>query len=184
MHELSAPPESKTNFEATTPPRHDTLTTPPTPVQLPHRSSGRPRTTKLNHKTPRRPPATMDNFGVIELAGPKTAATPGWAYVPDAAPLHHGPSTGRKRAAARGQGLSLSDQSAREEARVRRELEGLDREGSGRDAIAVPARGRGEFSSVAVPWFDVRSFACFGVLWGTCADWDRVVQRRENIPRT
>ena len=115
----------------------------------------------------------MNNFGVIELAGPKTAATPGWAYVPDAAPLHHGPSTGRKRAAARGQGLSLSDQSAREEARVRRELEGLVREGSGRDAIAVPARGRGEFSSVSLPFgFNFPSFCVFqGRLGVPFADW-------------
>ena len=86
----------------------------------------------------------MNNFGVIELAGPKTTATPGWAYVPDAGPVHHGPATGRKRAAARGQGLSLSDQSAREEARVRRELEGLDKRGVG--GILSPSRRGGGVS--------------------------------------
>lgn len=86
----------------------------------------------------------MNNFGVIEVAGPKTAATPGWAYVADAAPIQHASSTGRKRAAARGQGLSLTDQSAREEAKIRKELEGLDRESSRDVVIPVPAKGRGE----------------------------------------
>ena len=86
----------------------------------------------------------MNNFGVIEVAGPKTAATPGWAYVPDAGPIQHAGSTGRKRAAARGQGLSLSDQSAREETRIRRELEALDREGNKDVVIPIPAKGRGQ----------------------------------------
>ncbi|MBE3043154.1 hypothetical protein IMZ48_11400 [Candidatus Bathyarchaeota archaeon] len=88
----------------------------------------------------------MNNFGVIEVAGPKTAATPGWAYVADAAPAQHAAGTKRKRAAARGKGLSLTDQSAREEARVRRELEGLDREGNKDVVIPVPAKGRGKLS--------------------------------------
>lgn len=97
-----------------------------------------------NTKLPGNRPRKMNNFGVIELAGPKTTATPGWAYVADAAPVQQAASTGRKRAAARGHGLSLSDQSAREEARVRKELEGLDREGNRDVVIPVPANGRGE----------------------------------------
>lgn len=94
----------------------------------------------------------MNNFGVIEVAGPKTSATPGWAYVADAAPIQQAASTSRKRAAARGQGLSLSDQSAREAAKIRKELEGLDREGSRDVVIPVPTKGRGEH----FPSYDLR----------------------------
>jgi hypothetical protein len=41
----------------------------------------------------------------------------------------------------------LSDQSARQEARVRKELEALDKEGGsvGREGIVIPARKSGEF---------------------------------------
>ncbi|CAI4216438.1 unnamed protein product [Parascedosporium putredinis] len=86
----------------------------------------------------------MENFGLIELASAKTTVAPGWAYVPDrtansAATIQ---TTGRKRAAARGKGLSLSDQTAREEAKIRKELEALDREGSRDVVIPVPAKGR------------------------------------------
>jgi zinc finger HIT domain-containing protein 1 len=91
----------------------------------------------------------MDNFGVIELASTKTTSAPGWAYVPDraqkaaaAAAAEHPPN--RKRATrTQGKGLSASDQSARVEARVRKELGELEREG-GRD-IPIPARKGGEF---------------------------------------
>jgi zinc finger HIT domain-containing protein 1 len=88
----------------------------------------------------------MDNFGVIEIASSRTTAAPGWAYVPDLAtnPTAALQPTGRKRAAARGQGLSFSDQTAREEARVRKELEALDKEGSRDVVIPVPAKGRGK----------------------------------------
>ncbi|KAM4059444.1 HIT zinc finger domain-containing protein [Hirsutella rhossiliensis] len=79
----------------------------------------------------------MNSFGVIELAGGKTTAAPGWAYVPDT-----GPNPGsagiqpanRKRARnAPGVGLSLGDLSARQEAKARKEVEALDRDG-GRDS--------------------------------------------------
>lgn len=88
----------------------------------------------------------MDNFGVIEIASSRTTAAPGWAYVPDLAanPTTALQPTGRKRAAARGQGLSFLDQTAREEARVRKELEALDKEGSRDVVIPVPAKGRGK----------------------------------------
>ncbi|SPN96975.1 uncharacterized protein DNG_00495 [Cephalotrichum gorgonifer] len=87
----------------------------------------------------------MNNFGVIEIAVGKTSAAPGWAYVADTAPARQATSTaGRKRAAARGQGLSLSDQTARAATRVRRELEGLDREPNRDVVIAVPTKGRAQ----------------------------------------
>jgi zinc finger HIT domain-containing protein 1 len=90
---------------------------------------------------------TMNNFGVIELAGAKTTSAPGWAYVPDTRP---GPASAalqpsnRKRArnaASVATAHNIGDLSARQEARVRKEIEALDREGGGRDSqIAVPLK--------------------------------------------
>lgn|SRR5687767_532619 len=89
----------------------------------------------------------MNNFGVIELAGAKTTSAPGWAYVPDTRP---GPASAalqpsnRKRArnaASVATAHNIGDLSARQEARVRKEIEALDREGGGRDSqIAVPLK--------------------------------------------
>lgn len=90
----------------------------------------------------------MNNFGVIEVAGARTTSAPGWAYVPDTSlagsaalqPAH------RKRARNQPAGLSLSDLSARQEAKIRKELEALDRDPSAgaashRDGgVAVPSR--------------------------------------------
>ncbi|KAI5866958.1 hypothetical protein GGS23DRAFT_593688 [Durotheca rogersii] len=98
----------------------------------------------------------MNNFGVIELASTKTTNAPGWAYVPDtgtglgpAAASASLPPGNRKRAARSaagggGGGANLSalcaDADARQEAKLRREIEALDRDNYHRDvAIAVPA---------------------------------------------
>ena len=94
--------------------------------------------------TPPHDENTMNNFGVIEVAGAKTTAAPGWAYVPDVGPNASVAAiqpTNRKRAAARsGPNLSLSDLSARQEAKIRKELEALDRD-SQRDAkVEIPAK--------------------------------------------
>ncbi|KFA64133.1 hypothetical protein S40285_00809 [Stachybotrys chlorohalonatus IBT 40285] len=83
----------------------------------------------------------MNNFGVIELASAKTTSAPGWAYVPDTGPSN--PSslqpTNRKRAR-NGPGLSLGDLSARQEARIRKEIEALDKDGGRDAAIPLPAK--------------------------------------------
>ncbi|KAL2756814.1 hypothetical protein ACRALDRAFT_1075625 [Sodiomyces alcalophilus JCM 7366] len=78
-----------------------------------------------------------NNFGVIEVANTKTKSAPGWAYVPDVGtnPLA---ATGlqpsnRKRARNQGPNLSAADHSARQEAKIRKDLEALDRD-SNRDA--------------------------------------------------
>jgi zinc finger HIT domain-containing protein 1 len=72
----------------------------------------------------------MNNFGVIEVASARAKNAPGWAYIPDTginpavAALQ---PTNRKRA--RNQPtVSLSDLSARQEAKVRKELDALDRD--------------------------------------------------------
>ncbi|KAL0939141.1 HIT zinc finger [Colletotrichum truncatum] len=86
----------------------------------------------------------MNNFGVYELASTKTTSAPGWAYVPDtgvnpaAAALQ---PTNRKRAARNKANPSASDLTVRQEAKIRKELEVLDRD-CGRDAsIPIPAKG-------------------------------------------
>lgn len=84
----------------------------------------------------------MNNFGVIELASAKTTAAPGWAYVPDTRPLQAaGGNQNKKRARnAPGGPPSLSDLTARQETKIRKELEALDRDG-GRDiSIPIPAK--------------------------------------------
>ncbi|KAI1394129.1 uncharacterized protein F4822DRAFT_37429 [Hypoxylon trugodes] len=86
----------------------------------------------------------MNNFGVIELASTKTTNAPGWAYVPDTGPH---PSTqiqpgNRKRAARNANQASTSalyaDADARQEAKLRREIEALDRDNYHRDASGIP----------------------------------------------
>ncbi|KAF6810309.1 hit finger domain-containing protein [Colletotrichum sojae] len=86
----------------------------------------------------------MNNFGVYELASAKTTSAPGWAYVPDtgvnpsAAALQ---PAGRKRAARNKANPSASDLTVRQEAKIRKELEALDKD-CGRDAsIPIPAKG-------------------------------------------
>ena len=99
----------------------------------------------------------MNNFGVIELAGAKTTSAPGWAYVPDIGRQDPASAalqpTNRKRARNAGAGgagaggISIDTLAARQEARVRKELEALDREGGGREgAIPVPLKnGKREY---------------------------------------
>ncbi|KAL2140236.1 hypothetical protein VTI28DRAFT_4050 [Corynascus sepedonium] len=87
----------------------------------------------------------MNNFGVIEIASTTTKNTPGWAYVPDTGPALPAAlqPTNRKRAARNQPALSLSDLSTREETRIRKDLEALDRD-SYRDAnIPIPPRPGG-----------------------------------------
>ncbi|TDZ74424.1 SWR1 complex subunit vps71 [Colletotrichum trifolii] len=86
----------------------------------------------------------MNNFGVYELASAKVTSAPGWAYVPDtgvnpaAAALQ---PANRKRAARNKANPSASDLNVRQEAKIRKELEALDRD-PGKDAtIPIPAKG-------------------------------------------
>jgi zinc finger HIT domain-containing protein 1 len=86
----------------------------------------------------------MNNFGVVEIANTRATAAPGWAYVADTGrgTSAASQSTNRKRAARNLPGLSLSDQSARQEAKIRKELEALDRDTSRDVNIPIPG-GRG-----------------------------------------
>jgi zinc finger HIT domain-containing protein 1 len=96
------------------------------------------------------PPRTlkMNNFGVVELASTKTTNAPGWAYVPDTAinPAAAIQPTNRKRAARNQGNLSSSDASARQDAKIRRELEALNRDNQKDVNIPIPPKtgaGRG-----------------------------------------
>lgn len=90
----------------------------------------------------------MNNFGVIELAGARTTAAPGWAYVPD---LGAGPGSAalqpsnRKRARKTPGGTNIGDLTARQEAKIRKEVENLDRDGAKDGSIPLPVRAGGEF---------------------------------------
>ncbi|KFY63896.1 hypothetical protein V496_03593, partial [Pseudogymnoascus sp. VKM F-4515 (FW-2607)] len=80
----------------------------------------------------------MDLFGVHELPTSKSASA-GWAYIPDTLSSAAAP-TSRKRAR---HTASAHDQSARQDAKVARDLASLEKEGGGREVnIPVPVRAR------------------------------------------
>ncbi|KAK3310547.1 uncharacterized protein B0T15DRAFT_498660 [Chaetomium strumarium] len=87
----------------------------------------------------------MNNFGVIEIASTTTKTTPGWAYVPDTGPTLPAVAqpSNRKRAARNQTVVSLSDLSAREETRLRKELDALDRDNHRDVNIPIPPRPGG-----------------------------------------
>ncbi|KAK0673250.1 hypothetical protein QBC41DRAFT_241593, partial [Cercophora samala] len=83
----------------------------------------------------------MNNFGVIEVASTATKTTPGWAYVPDTGPALPAAlqPKNRKRAARNAQpGLSLSDLTARQENKLRKDLEALSKDGTRDVQIPIP----------------------------------------------
>ena len=94
----------------------------------------------------------MNNFGVIELAGAKTTAAPGWAYVPDVGPAAavQQPANRKRARNAPGGNLSIGDLSARQEAKARKEIEALDRDGARDASIPLPVKsGRGNVGRAA-----------------------------------
>jgi zinc finger HIT domain-containing protein 1 len=85
----------------------------------------------------------MNNFGVIELASAKTTSAPGWAYVPDNTISRSTAPTNRKRAR-NVPGLTYSDLTARQDNKIRKEVEALDKDGGKDNTIPLPVKsGRG-----------------------------------------
>ena len=86
----------------------------------------------------------MLNFGVREVANSKAATAPGWAYVPDTgvnASVAALQPASRKRA--RNQTVASSHETtARQDAKILRELASLDRENAKDVSIPVPIRHR------------------------------------------
>ncbi|KAK6948580.1 hypothetical protein Daesc_010350 [Daldinia eschscholtzii] len=101
----------------------------------------------------------MNNFGVVELASTKTTNAPGWAYVPDTTPHLAAAAaaaslqTGNRKRAARNQAANTSalyaDADARQEAKLRREIEALDRDNYHRD-VSIPIVAKSTSSKAAV----------------------------------
>ncbi|TAQ89775.1 hypothetical protein B7494_g1885 [Chlorociboria aeruginascens] len=86
----------------------------------------------------------MINFGVHEVANSKAAPAPGWAYVPDtganASTASLAPGS---RRAARNQAIASSHETtAKQDAKILRELAALDRENHRDVSIPVPIRHR------------------------------------------
>ncbi|KAF5713847.1 threonyl-trna synthetase [Fusarium mundagurra] len=81
----------------------------------------------------------MNNFGVIELASAKTTSAPGWAYVPDNTITRPTAPTNRKRAR-NVPGLTYSDLTARQDNKIRKEAEALDKDGGKDNTIPLPAK--------------------------------------------
>jgi zinc finger HIT domain-containing protein 1 len=85
----------------------------------------------------------MINFGVREVANSKATTAPGWAYVPDLAPNSAVTALQpRKRARNASSGASLHETTARQDAKILRELAALDRENHRDVNIPVPIKGR------------------------------------------
>jgi zinc finger HIT domain-containing protein 1 len=100
----------------------------------------------------------MNNFGVREVANSRATAAPGWAYVPDtgvnASVAALQPSS-RKRARTQ-LTASFHETTAKQDARILRELAALDRENHRDVSIPVPIRhrdsaGRGRKSLPQLP---------------------------------
>ncbi|KAJ4130774.1 hypothetical protein NW768_006312 [Fusarium equiseti] len=81
----------------------------------------------------------MNNFGVVELASAKTTSAPGWAYVPDNTISRSTAPTNRKRAR-NAPGLTYSDLTARQDNKIRKEVEALDKDGGKDNTIPLPVK--------------------------------------------
>ncbi|KAK3395592.1 hypothetical protein B0T20DRAFT_419231 [Sordaria brevicollis] len=90
----------------------------------------------------------MNNFGVVEVASQKTKNAPGWAYVPDtgltpAAAAALQPLNRKRAARDKANVVGAPDLTARQDAKIRKDLEALDKD-SHRDAqIPIPPRAGG-----------------------------------------
>ncbi|CEJ81684.1 Putative Hit finger domain protein [[Torrubiella] hemipterigena] len=85
----------------------------------------------------------MKDFGVIELASAKTKSAPGWAYVPDNRPSIPGAGGNQNKKRSRnppGGALSMNDLTARQETRIRKELDVLDKDGGRDSSIPIPIK--------------------------------------------
>lgn len=98
---------------------------------------------------------TMFNFGVQEVANSKSISAPGWAYVPDtginASVAALQPSSRKRPRTQLGPSNNNHDTTAKQDAKLMRELAALDRENHKDVSIPVPVRhrdnaGRGRLS--------------------------------------
>lgn len=96
------------------------------------------------HHLPHHAPNTMLNFGVLEVANSTVPAAPGWAYVPDvganASMSALQPSRSKRMRAQIA--ASPHETTAKQDAKILRELTALDRENHRDVSIPVPVRHR------------------------------------------
>ncbi|KAF4625793.1 hypothetical protein G7Y89_g12374 [Cudoniella acicularis] len=81
------------------------------------------------------------DFGVLEVANSKAPAAPGWAYVPDTG-VNASVTALQPRKRARNQTGTPHDTTAKQDAKILRELAALDRENHKDVSIPVPIRHR------------------------------------------
>src|SRR5690242_2986791 len=94
----------------------------------------------------------MNNFGVIEVATTKTTNAPGWAYVPDTVVTTSNVLPGNRKRAARNASTAgtisgSAESSTRLDAKIRKEIEALDRDNARDVSIPLPSRGGGNRGS-------------------------------------
>lgn len=83
----------------------------------------------------------MINFGVREVLNPKGFITPGWAYVPDTSKVNSLQPISRKRVRTE-LVASQHDTTAKQDAKIIRDLTALDRENHKDISIPVPIKHR------------------------------------------
>ncbi|KAH8676632.1 hypothetical protein BGZ60DRAFT_429130 [Tricladium varicosporioides] len=87
------------------------------------------------------------NFGVLEVANSRATAAPGWAYVPDTS-VNTSVTALQPRKRARNQ-TAGTDTTAKQDAKILRELAALDRENHKDVSIPVPVRHRDNVGRVS-----------------------------------
>jgi zinc finger HIT domain-containing protein 1 len=83
----------------------------------------------------------MINFGVREVVNTKASVAPGWAYVPDTGKVNSLQPVSRKRVRTE-LTASQHDTTAKQDAKIIRDLAALDRESHREVSIPVPVRHR------------------------------------------
>ncbi|CAH0048005.1 unnamed protein product [Clonostachys solani] len=82
----------------------------------------------------------MNNFGVLEIASAKKTNAPGWAYVPDTSVQSSSLQPANRKRARNAPGLSIGDLTARQEVKIRKEVEALGQDWGKDNTIPVPVR--------------------------------------------
>lgn len=84
----------------------------------------------------------MINFGVREVANTKGSIAPGWAYVPDTGKANNSLQPASRKRVRTELTASQHDTTAKQDAKIMRDLAALDRESHRDVSIPVPIRHR------------------------------------------
>jgi zinc finger HIT domain-containing protein 1 len=100
----------------------------------------------------------MELFGVQELPNSKSISAPGWAYVPDISSNPNAPtsqSTSRKRIGRNQPAGSAHENTAKQDAKILRDLAALDKESHKDVQIPIPIRHRDNAGRGNYPPFNI-----------------------------